>query len=625
MSDIIHLLPDNIANQIAAGEVIQRPASVVKELMENAVDAGATKVELHIKDAGKTVIQIVDDGKGMSDMDARMSFERHATSKITNANDLFSLRTKGFRGEALASIAAIAHVEMDTIQEGSEIGTKILIAGSKITSQEASTRARGTSITVKNLFFNVPARRNFLKSDNIETKHIVEEFNRIALTHPEVAFIFSHNGNVINNLEAANLRKRIVDLFGKNTNNKLVPVEESTDIVKITGFIVKPEFSKKTRGEQYFFINNRFFKDSYLHHAVVSGYDNLIGGQMFPSYFIYMEVPTQTIDVNVHPTKTEIKFENSRNIYSILRSTIKLALGKYNIAPTLDFDREPLFDLSQDQLGQPIREPQIQVNTSYNPFDSAASSSQTGMPSARPTFSNPKESSHGGNFGQLQPNKDEWGDFYKIKEEETFEQEEQEGEEQELAFEESQITIGNSKKMQLHKNFLMVQVKSGLLLIHINRASERLIYDELMEHFMLTPIASQQLLFPYEYHLQTTQKLEWDNNEATLKRLGFDWEWQGNTLSLSSIPSILEVENVASCLDGIIEKITHADIDKGEIVHELILSLSRAASSVQNKALSDEEMNYLINRLFQHEQHQFSPSGKKIMNTIKLEELYKYL
>ena len=615
MSEVIRLLPDNIANQIAAGEVIQRPSSVVKELIENAVDAGANNIELHIKDAGKTSIQIIDDGKGMSEMDARMSFERHATSKITSAADLFTLTTKGFRGEALASIAAIAHVEMDTIEQGEQLGTKIQIAGSKITAQEPSSRAKGTSISVKNLFFNVPARRNFLKSDNVETKHIVEEFNRIALTHPEVGFIFSHNGNVIHNLKGAGLRKRIVDLFGRNFNNKLVPIEEETDIVKVKGFIVKPEFSRKTRGEQYFFVNNRYFKDSYFNHAVVAGYDNLVPPKHHPSYFIYLEVPSHTLDVNVHPTKTEVKFEDNRSIYSIIRSTVKLALGKYNIAPSLDFEHEPQFDLSIERQNGPIRQPEIQVDSSFNPFKSASSSSSG--------FSGSGSGNSGGSnkFKSLKPNKKEWEDFYKITEE--AQEEIQTDEIEEINFEEP--LKSNSNKIQLHRNLLLIQVKSGAMLVHINRANERVLYDELMEHFMLSPIAAQQLMFPYEYNLLSTQKLEWENNSSTLKRLGFDWDWQNNTLVLSSVPSMLEVEYVTDCLDGIIEKITHEELDKGELVHELILSLSAAATNYRSKVLSNEEMNYLIDRLFQSEQHQYSPSGKRILNTISIDELNNYL
>jgi len=621
MSEVIRLLPDNIANQIAAGEVIQRPASVVKELIENAVDAGATKIELHIKDAGKTSIQIIDDGKGMSEMDARMSFERHATSKITSALDLFSLTTKGFRGEALASIAAIAHVELETVEEGQQVGTKIEIAGSKITTQEPITRTKGTSISVKNLFFNVPARRNFLKSDNVETKHIIEEFNRIALTHPEVGFVFSHNGNVMHNLAGAGLRKRIVDLFGHNFNNKLVPIEEETDLVKFTGFIVKPEFSKKTRGEQYFFVNNRFFKDSYFHHAVVAGYDNLIAPKHFPSYFIYLEVPSETLDVNVHPTKTEVKFEDERSIYSILRSTVKLALGKYNIAPLLDFDHEPQFDLSIEQQNSPIRSPEIKVDPNFNPFKSTAPTQSSGSLTGFSGSGNFDHSGTSNGLKTIRPNKKDWEDFYEITEE--LKQEETQTPAEEIQYEEPLKSGAN--KIQLHRNLLLVQVKSGAMIMHINRANERILYDDLMERFMLSPIAGQQLMFPYEYNVQATQKLEWENNSTNLKRLGFDWDWQNNTLILSSVPSMLEVEYVTECLDGIIEKITHQDLDKGELVHELILSLSAAATNQRNKSLSDEEMNYLIDRLFQSEQHQYSPSGKIIMNTISVEELYNYL
>ncbi|WP_107040261.1 DNA mismatch repair endonuclease MutL [Brumimicrobium mesophilum] len=625
MSEVIRLLPDNIANQIAAGEVIQRPASVVKELIENAVDAGANNIELHIKDAGKTSIQIIDDGKGMSEMDARMSFERHATSKISTAADLFTLTTKGFRGEALASIAAIAHVEMDTVEEGQQIGTKIQIAGSKINSQEPSSRAKGTCISVKNLFFNVPARRNFLKSDNVETKHILEEFNRIALTHPEIGFVFSHNSNVVHNLDGAGLRKRIVDLFGRNFNDKLVPIEEETDIVKVKGFIVKPEFSRKTRGEQYFFVNNRFFKDSYFNHAVVAGYDNLVPPKHFPSYFIYLDVPSNTLDVNVHPTKTEVKFEDGRSIYSIIRSTVKLALGKYNIAPSLDFEMESQFDLSLEQQNSPIRQPEIKVDETFNPFkssSSATSSSTASGFSGSQNFSNPANSGGAKSFNSLKPNKEEWEDYYKITEE-AEEEISTPKDEAEINYEEP--LKSSSNKIQLHRNLLLIQVKSGAMLVHINRANERILYDELMERFMLSPIAAQQLMFPYEYNLISTQKLEWDNNTSTLKRLGFEWDWQNNTLVLSSIPSMLEVEYVTQCLDGIIEKITHEELDKGELVHELILSLSAAATNNRSKLLSEEEMNYLIDRLFQSEQHQYSPSGKKILNTISIDELNNFL
>ncbi len=604
MSEVIRLLPDNIANQIAAGEVIQRPASVVKELIENAVDSEAKHIELHIKDAGKTAIQIVDDGKGMSAGDAEMCFERHATSKLSSADDLFTLKTKGFRGEALASIAAIAHVDLETILKGEEIGTKIKIAGSKIESNEPNARNKGTSITVKNLFFNVPARRNFLKSDQVETKHIVEEFNRIALTHPEISFKFTHNGNVLQDLVSSGLRKRIVDLFGKNFNDKLVPIEEETDIVKVTGFVGKPEFARKTRGEQYFFVNNRFFKDHYLHHAITQAFDNLIQPKTYPSYFIYLEVPSSTLDVNIHPTKTEVKFEDERNIYSILRSTVKLALGKYNIAPSLDFEREPQFDLTSDQQAKPIQTPQINVNPEYNPFKSGGGSSGSSSPTQHKQIAG------------LKPNKEDWENYFEIKEEQTQEKEE-------IDFQSNDDSAG--KKIQIHQKYAFIQVRSGIMLMDLKRAKERILYDELMEQFMLAPIASQQLMFPYEYNLLATQKLEWDNNKTSLERLGFSWDWNGNMMVLSGIPSFLEDEEIAQCIDSITEKITHEEIDKGELAHELISSLSRAASAAKIEQLNTEELNHMIDRLFESEQHQYTPGGKKIMQTISLEELNNYL
>lgn len=341
MSDVIKLLPDHIANQIAAGEVIQRPASVVKELVENAIDAGATKIDVLIKDAGKTLIQVVDNGKGMSPFDARMCFERHATSKVQSADDLFHLTTKGFRGEALASIAAISHTTLKTKQPDAELGHLIQIEGSKITQEEVTTCPIGTSFEIKNLFFNVPARRNFLKSDSIELRHILDEFERIVLPHPEISFSIQHNETIIYNLQGSNLKKRILDVLGSaKSGEKLVPIDEETDIVKIKGFIGKPEFAKKKRGEQFFFVNNRFFKDNYFNHAINKAYEGLIQDKMFPTYFIYFEVNPQKIDVNVHPTKTEIKFEEDKMIYAILLSSIRQSLGKYNIAPTLDFSRK---------------------------------------------------------------------------------------------------------------------------------------------------------------------------------------------------------------------------------------------------------------------------------------------
>ncbi|MTG99027.1 MULTISPECIES: DNA mismatch repair endonuclease MutL [Myroides] len=368
MSNIIRLLPDHVANQIAAGEVVQRPASVVKELVENSVDAGATEIKLVLKEAGKTLIQVIDNGKGMSDTDARMAFERHATSKISSAEDLFALRTKGFRGEALASIAAIAHVELKTRAVDAELGTHIVIEGTKLVSQEVAVTPVGTSFSVKNLFFNIPARRNFLKSTNVEFRNIVDEFERIVLVHSDIHFVLIHNGNEVYNLPPANLRQRIVSVFGSRTNEKLVPIKEATEIVEISGFVGKPEFAKKSRGEQFFFVNDRFVKSGYLHHAVLAAYEGLLKEGTHPTYFIYLKVPTDSIDINIHPTKTEVKFDDEQALYSILRSTIKHSLGQFNVAPVLDFQRDSTFDTPYDYEGTEASTPTIEVDRNFNPF-----------------------------------------------------------------------------------------------------------------------------------------------------------------------------------------------------------------------------------------------------------------
>ncbi|QQU02725.1 DNA mismatch repair endonuclease MutL [Myroides odoratus] len=368
MSNIIRLLPDHVANQIAAGEVVQRPASVVKELIENAVDAEATEIKLVLKEAGKTLIQVIDNGKGMNETDARMAFERHATSKISKAEDLFALNTKGFRGEALASIAAIAHVDLKTCLHNSELGTHLVIEGSKVMSQEVAVTPPGTVFSVKNLFFNIPARRNFLKSDNVELRNIVDEFERITLVHPGISFTMIHNGSEVFNLPSSNLRQRIVNVFGTRTNEKLVPIEEITEIVTIRGFIGKPEFAKKSRGEQFFFVNDRFIRSGYLHHSVLAAYEGLLKDGTQPTYFIYLSVPPDSIDINIHPTKTEIKFDDEQALYSILRSSIKHSLGQFNVAPVLDFHRDEGLDVPYEFKDREAETPLIEIDTHYNPF-----------------------------------------------------------------------------------------------------------------------------------------------------------------------------------------------------------------------------------------------------------------
>jgi DNA mismatch repair protein MutL len=384
MADIIRLLSDTVANQIAAGEVIQRPASAVKEMLENAVDSGASRIQLILLDAGKTLIQIIDDGCGMTDTDARLCFERHATSKIRKIDDLFTLHTMGFRGEALASIASVAQVELKTRKAEFEVGSRLVIEGGSHVSQDEAAVPAGTSISVKNLFYNVPARRNFLKSNPVETRHIQEEFIRVAMASPHIHFSMHHNESQVFDLRSGNFRQRIAGLFGAGYNERLVPVEEETSIVRIEGYIGKPEFSRKNRGEQYFFVNNRFIKDNYLHHAVSAAFDSLITKDSYPSYWLKLFVDPALIDVNIHPTKTEIKFQHDKDVYAILRAAVKRALGRYSVAPSLDFEQEPAFDLPLSKLSETPVQPRVQINPNYNPFQTDKPASTDNRSFARP-------------------------------------------------------------------------------------------------------------------------------------------------------------------------------------------------------------------------------------------------
>lgn len=607
MSDIIHLLPDHIANQIAAGEVIQRPASVVKEMVENAIDSGATKIQVIIKDAGKTLIQINDNGSGMSQKDAVMCFERHATSKVKKAADLFALTTKGFRGEALASIAAIAHVKLKTRQETSEIGTSIEIEGSKVKKQEACVCSVGTSFEVKNLFYNVPARRNFLKSDTVEFNHIVDEFERIALAHPDLSFSLHHNEQEIYALYSAVLRKRIVDILGKNSNDKLVPIEESTDIVNVVGYVGKPEFSKKSRGEQFLFVNNRYFKDSFFSHALSKAFDGLILPKMFPTFFLYLTVDPKKIDVNVHPTKTEIKFEEDRLIYAILLSSVRQALGKYNIAPTLDFDRETSFDIPHKMHAQPIVEPVIRVNSDFNPFQTTSRPNGNASGSGN-TFTKALKAE---GFGSQAVEPSDWQNFYAV-DEVTPAAEPIELELQEEA---------GPKNYLIRGKYLLTPCKSGILMIDSQRATERIIYDQLIHQFISKPIASQQLLFPLEREFSSNEKKEWLGNRTMLDRLGFLGEFEEMVLHITAVPALLQEEGIHECIDLILENIAFQEIEKGEIAHVLVQSIASAAGRKKSPLNNNTSAEHLVEQLFQCPEHSFTPKGKKIIQTLTLEEI----
>lgn len=609
MGSFIQLLPDHIANQIAAGEVIQRPASVVKELMENALDASATKIDIIIKDAGKTLIQVIDNGKGMSADDAELCFARHATSKVKNASDLFALTTKGFRGEALASIAAIAHVTLKTKQSEAQVGLELRIEGSELKSKEESVCMNGSSFEVKNLFYNVPARRNFLKSSDVELRHIKDEFERVILAHPDIEFTFSHNGTELYQVHSAVLRKRIVDVIGDRQNERLVPIEESTEIVQVHGYVVKPEFAKKSRGEQFLFVNDRFFKDGFFNHAITKAFEGLIQPRTFPGYFLYFTIDPSKIDVNVHPTKTEIKFEEDRYIYSILVSSIRQALGKYNVAPTLDFERETSFDIPNSMRSQPAVEPTIQVDTNYNPFKT--SSAPSGGSSSSKGFSHAIQSQ---GFGTATADAKDWENFYKV---ETVEEEEERS--APIEFEDIDDKIDH----YLFRNpYIFTPTKNGLMLIHARRAFERIVYDSMMTEFISTPIASQTLLFPIEKEVSSREKEIWVENNTLLERLGFVGTVVDADLHVTAIPSILQEESINDCLDMILRTISYQNVEKGDIAHILIESVAKNASQSKSIITNRESIKGLIEQLFQCPDHSYTPSGKAIIKSLPLEEIH---
>lgn len=607
MSDIIQLLPDHIANQIAAGEVIQRPASVVKELLENAIDAGASKIDVNIKDAGRTLIQVVDNGKGMTESDAVLCFARHATSKVRNANDLFTLTTKGFRGEALASIAAIAHVELKTKQETNSTGNKIVIEGSKITKKEECVCSNGTSFEVKNLFYNVPARRNFLKKESTEFRHILDEFERIALAHPELHLTLTHNGTELFNLHSEVLRKRIANILGKGSNDKLVPIDESTDIVTLKGYVLKPEHSRKTRGEQYFFVNNRYFKSSYFNHAISKAFDGLIKNDSFPGYFLYLTVNPQKIDVNVHPTKTEIKFEEDKFIYSIIVSSVRQALGKYNIAPTLEFEQENSFDIPLSMRTQTPIEPVVKVNENYNPFTSNTSKTSSNFTGKKSESYSSGIANQG--FGQEKAKTSDWENFYTI-EEET-----------ESANLDLGIEVSGQSSYLIKGNYIFAPSKTGIMTIHAKRAIEQIVYTEISNSFISNPIISQKLLFPIEKEISKNEKNTWTENQSILHQLGFQSEFKNEILIVSAVPAVLQEETISSAIDEIFSTISYQEIEKGDLAHTLICAISKSASLKKLNLSSPEMIQALIDQLFQCENHTYSPRNKKIIATISLEEI----
>ena len=607
MPDIIGLLPDNIANQIAAGEVIQRPASAVKEMLENAIDAGATQIHLIIKDAGKELIQVNDNGKGMSPIDARLCFERHATSKIKSIDDLFAIRTMGFRGEALASIAAVAQVELKTRTETDEIGTCILIDNSTVRSQEPCQSAVGSSLAVKNLFFNVPARRNFLKTNTVEMRHIVDEFIRVAMANPAIGFQFTNNNNDIFNLEKGKLKQRIIALLGNNLMSKLVPVEEPTDFVQITGFVGTPDISTKTRGNQFFFVNDRFIKSPYLNHAVSQAYRELIGKDEFPLFVLFIDIEPKRVDINVHPTKQEIKFEDDRIIYSFVSSAVKHALSKYSIAPSLDFSLDSSIE-HLTAVTQPFSR-QTQEHTKGDfLFQSFTEKGQA-------HFLNKKEDVR------------HWKDMYKIQEQfagtalpENNQDENRPSAantydvkietEQQTAFLKEEFTPSYT---QINLSYIVVSTKTGFLLVDQQLAHQRILYER-FEQVTSTPISIQKCLLPQTFELPPSDAILLLGMLPDLLELGYEVEEFGkNSFILQGIPADVKQGNEISSIEKILEAFKHASsdvrLDKRE---RLIRTLAMQRAIQHGKKLSEREMERLMQDLFVCEQPQLSPTGKKV-------------
>ncbi|GEO06736.1 DNA mismatch repair protein MutL [Adhaeribacter aerolatus] len=607
MPDIINLLPEYLANQIAAGEVVQRPASVVKELMENAVDAGSTNIQLIVKEAGKTLIQVVDNGIGMSPTDARMSFERHATSKIKSTEDLFRIRTMGFRGEALASIAAVAQVELKTKRREADTGTRLVIEGSEVINQEPVAMPDGTNLCVKNLFFNVPARRNFLKSNAVEMRHILDEFTRISLSHPDMAFSLYQNDLEVFQLPAAKLSQRIVAIFGKSYKEQLAACEENTPTVKVSGYVGKPEFAKKSRGEQFFFVNNRYIRNAYLNHAVLTAYEGLLPKDSFPFYVLFLQLDPESIDINVHPTKTEIKFDDEKTVYAIVRAAVKQSLGLNNIAPSLDFEGDvnfaPLRPVRTDFDFPAPASSSIPSSDSFYSIPRSSGITETrasAFSPARATFSWP-EPPAAENINQ------NGGDIF----EDIF------------ASSPEPVTVTGSKAMQIHNKYLLVQVKSGIMLVDQQAAQERILYEKFAAALQKNKGASQALLFPEVLQFSPADFAVVQEMEGELKALGFIYNDFGkNTIVINAIPADVPPNREKELFEGLIEQYQNnrdeLALDKKELMARAMAK--RVASRLVNR-MTEVEINALVDKLFATQVPNYTPSGQKTLVMMDLNQL----
>ncbi len=592
--DIIKLLPDSVANQIAAGEVIQRPASVVKELIENAIDAGATQIDLIVKDAGRTFITVIDNGCGMSETDARLCFERHATSKISCADDLFAIKTMGFRGEALASIAAVAQVELTTRRKEDEVGTKIRIEGSKVIEQLPKPASVGTNFTVKNLFFNVPARRNFLKSNEAELRHINEEFFRITIMNPEIGFTFVSNDKELFHLYSGTLKQRIVGLFGKDYDSKLLPVNQITESVTIDGFIVKPEFSKKTRGEQYFFVNRRFIKHAYLHHAVENAYKELIPQDCFPGYFLDIQIDPKEIDINIHPTKTEVNFIDVKLIYAIMHSAVRKAIGQNNLAPTLDFDINPNMGIDfgeASRMDRPVVTPKVDFDPTFNPFKISPIRHQ--QQNWRIAYDNSNDIVANTDFN------------------------ENTNENKPLDEEQKSLFI------QLQQSYIVTAVKSGILVVDQHLAHERILYEKYLKEMETEVIASQQELFPHHISLNINDASILKELKPELEKIGFRIEAMNNTtFVINGTPVDCKGSDAVSMIEKILEDYKN-NLSGNQSDRKLNLARSLASQMAvkAGQTLSSVEMQDIIDRLFGCAVAEVAPNGKKIFIIINADDI----
>ncbi len=619
MSDIIRLLPDYLANQIAAGEVVQRPASAVKELMENAIDAGADHVQLIVKDAGKQLIQVKDNGKGMSETDARMCFERHATSKIRQTEDLFKIRTMGFRGEAMASIAAVAQVELKTCQPDEELGTLLQIEGSQIVRQEPIAVEQGTTVIVKNLFYNVPARRNFLKSEKVELKHIIDEFQHVALAFPEVSFSMFNNDLEMYQLPAGKLSQRIVNLFGNSYREQLVPCSEETELIRVSGYIGKPEFARKTRGEQFFFVNQRYIRNNYLNHAVMEAFNSLLPEGSYPFYVLNIEIDPQRIDINVHPTKTEIKFEDDRSMYGIIYAAVRKGLGVYNVVPSLDFD----MNVNADVFTQPLNNNSFGFRQDVPQKTSGNGGGSYGNTPTNRDISNQKNWERLYSFDQSNPR--QWqneDDNIPAQSAITFQSALNQGKENLPVPEEE-----NPKPFQIHNTYIISQVKSGMMLIEQQTAHERILYEQYLESMEKHQAISQQLLFPQKLELSPADFTLVTQLDEEIHALGFSFSvFGGTTIVVNGVPADLSNVDEQSLFEGLLEqfKLNRSEL-KLDNKENLARALAKRSSIKNGNRLTQAEMVSLINQLFACSNSKYSPEGKSIFTVLDMAKLASLL